>query len=226
MVLASVTIMLLIAEGSQCAPSTSSSSSGTMPQTSGTALAALYGRPAHLTRVPGASPHPHARALEHTAGDATPVEVIVLLGTSSSSSSSSSACEAELVELLHSGDEDATRPEFVATVEARYGALCGVTARLSPAALDFVRALPDVSLAQFDERVVTVQAAQVTYGDQWALDRIDQRYLPLNQEYEYDASGTGVDVYVIDSGASLACTLDVLFCGSHMNLSFPTRCEA
>jgi len=34
----------------------------------------------------------------------------------------------------------------------------------------------------------------------WGLDRVDQRNLPLNNNYHYDYNGTGVRVYVIDSG--------------------------
>lgn len=34
----------------------------------------------------------------------------------------------------------------------------------------------------------------------WGLDRIDQRALPLNNTYNYVQNGTGVHVYVIDSG--------------------------
>lgn len=34
----------------------------------------------------------------------------------------------------------------------------------------------------------------------WGLDRIDQRYLPLDKEYEYHNNGLGVNVYVIDTG--------------------------
>jgi subtilisin family serine protease len=42
-------------------------------------------------------------------------------------------------------------------------------------------------------------------GDQanppsWGLDRIDQRNLPLNNNYHYDYNGTGVRVYVLDTG--------------------------
>ncbi len=42
-------------------------------------------------------------------------------------------------------------------------------------------------------------------GDQanppsWGLDRVDQRNLPLNNNYHWDFDGTGVRVYVIDSG--------------------------
>jgi subtilisin family serine protease len=34
----------------------------------------------------------------------------------------------------------------------------------------------------------------------WGLDRIDQADLPLNNSYGYDADGTGVTVYVVDTG--------------------------
>lgn len=34
----------------------------------------------------------------------------------------------------------------------------------------------------------------------WGLDRIDQRFLPLSASYTYDNRGTGVNVYVIDTG--------------------------
>ena len=37
-------------------------------------------------------------------------------------------------------------------------------------------------------------------GASWGLDRIDQRLLPLNQQYAYINNGQGVNAYVIDTG--------------------------
>jgi uncharacterized protein (TIGR03437 family) len=34
----------------------------------------------------------------------------------------------------------------------------------------------------------------------WGIDRVDQRQLPLNKSYVYDATGRGVHVYIIDTG--------------------------
>lgn len=34
----------------------------------------------------------------------------------------------------------------------------------------------------------------------WALDRLDQQFLPLDQQYQPTTSGNGVDVYVVDTG--------------------------
>ena len=34
----------------------------------------------------------------------------------------------------------------------------------------------------------------------WGLDRIDQRYLPLDNEFKYEGTGSGSTVYVLDTG--------------------------
>jgi len=47
--------------------------------------------------------------------------------------------------------------------------------------------------------VVTLDGAQVD-PPSWGLDRVDQRNLPLDELSVYDFDGTGVHVYVIDTG--------------------------
>ncbi|MEM9057361.1 MAG: S8 family serine peptidase [Pseudomonadota bacterium] len=57
-----------------------------------------------------------------------------------------------------------------------------------------------------DPRVAYVEQDAMSYvvADQpnptWGLDRIDERTLPLDNNYRFDFDGTGVDVYVIDTG--------------------------
>ncbi|HEX7189848.1 MAG TPA: S8 family peptidase [Actinomycetes bacterium] len=83
-------------------------------------------------------------------------------------------------------------------VHFRYSsALKGFAATLPARAVDRLRANPNVSYIEADQRV----SADATQSPAtWGLDRIDQRALPLNNSYTYTPTGSGVNAYVIDTG--------------------------
>lgn len=48
--------------------------------------------------------------------------------------------------------------------------------------------------------IVTASAITTQSSATWGLDRIDQKSLPLNSIYNYEPTGLGVTVYVVDTG--------------------------
>lgn len=76
-------------------------------------------------------------------------------------------------------------------------ALKGFAVQLPDAAVAALRLEPTVAYVEQDQVVslTTVQTAAT-----WGIDRVDQRALPLSTTYEYNADGTGVKVYIIDTG--------------------------
>jgi subtilisin family serine protease len=82
-------------------------------------------------------------------------------------------------------------------------ALKGMTLELSDAAVAALRADPSVLSVEQDQ---TVSISTTQTGATWGLDRIDQRTLPLNGTYIYNADGTGVTVYIIDTGINFTHT--------------------
>ncbi len=88
-------------------------------------------------------------------------------------------------------------PSFVYTT-----ALHGFAGPVSDAQLALLQANPEVVTIEQD-MVAHADATQATdHGtwDTWGLDRIDQRALPLSGTYTYNSTGTGVDVYMFDTG--------------------------
>ncbi|GLS24811.1 S8 family peptidase [Marinibactrum halimedae] len=76
-------------------------------------------------------------------------------------------------------------------------ALAGFAAKLDKSTL---KALLKDERVEFIEQDQLVSLTTVQPNATWGLDRIDQEDLPLNSEYEYNYTGDGIDMYIIDTG--------------------------
>jgi subtilisin family serine protease len=76
-------------------------------------------------------------------------------------------------------------------------ALKGMALKLPDAAVAALRANPNVAYVEQDQlaHIITTETNAT-----WGLDRVDQRSLPLSTTYVYNADGSGVNVYIIDTG--------------------------
>jgi subtilisin family serine protease len=80
-------------------------------------------------------------------------------------------------------------------------ALNGFAAVLPPRAVEVLRLHPAVDYIEVDQ---TVQVDTTQSPATWGIDRIDQRNLPLSNSYTYNATGSGVTAYIIDTGIRLS----------------------
>jgi subtilisin family serine protease len=82
-------------------------------------------------------------------------------------------------------------------------ALKGMAIELSDTQVAALRAEPSVAYVEQDQ---TASISTTQMGATWGIDRLDQRALPLSGSYTYNADGTGVTVYIIDTGINFTHT--------------------
>jgi subtilisin family serine protease len=80
-------------------------------------------------------------------------------------------------------------------------ALTGFAASMSEQQAKQLAADPDVAFVQ-QNQVVRITADQPN-PPSWGLDRVDQRDLPLNNNYSYATTASNVRAYIIDTGMDL-----------------------
>ncbi|MGP3947957.1 S8 family peptidase [Streptomyces sp. 7N604] len=95
---------------------------------------------------------------------------------------------------------------FDAKIEKTYGtALNGYAVEVSDGQAKKFAADPAVESVVQNRRLSTMGAQP--NPPSWGLDRIDQKFLPLNGSYTYpDSAGSGVTAYVIDTGVRISHT--------------------
>jgi subtilisin family serine protease len=101
-------------------------------------------------------------------------------------------------------DVDATVDELVGThggtVHYRYRhAIKGMALTIPEQALKGLARNPNIAYIEADA-MAYANVDQTVGSSLWGLDRIDQTSLPLNQTYSYVSDGTGVRVYIVDTG--------------------------
>ena len=81
-------------------------------------------------------------------------------------------------------------------------ALIGFSAKLSPKAVEALRAVPGVAYIEADQKgsINTVQPPNPSGNPPTGLDRTSERLLPLDSRYTYSETGAGVHAYILDTG--------------------------
>ena len=100
------------------------------------------------------------------------------------------------------GESDDIAAKTGGKVKHKYRfALKGMAIELSAAKAEALASDPRVALVEQDQ---VMTASTVQSGATWGIDRIDQHTRPLSGTYVYNADGTGVTVYIIDTGINFS----------------------
>ena len=87
------------------------------------------------------------------------------------------------------------------TVHHAYShALHGFSATLTDASLQSIRKHPLVAYVEQDQIFHVAQVQSPESSPDWGLDRIDQTDLPLDNQYYFNRTGSGVYAFIIDTG--------------------------